>query len=83
MATTNGIARHHRDRDLGYTANQTLQIQDIQARHPLRVEIARCGPNTLITTGTKGILTIGVGASPRQQYHTNRGVITGIAKSRN
>ena len=68
------------DDDLGHRADEFLQVEDVQPRHPGLINIAGVAAHALVAARAERVLTIPVGAGARQEYHPNGWVFPGVGE---
>lgn len=85
MASANGIARDEGDHYLGHRADETLEVEDIEAGNAMGVNVASLfvAAYILVTACAKRVFAIGVRAGACEENNTNGGIITGISKGVN
>ena len=80
MTAADRIPGDKRDDHLGHGADQFLQVEHVQPGNPVLPHVARMAADTLVASGAKGVLAVGVGARPRQEHDADRRVLPSVDK---
>lgn len=72
------VSSDQSDHHLRHRTDQLLQIEDVQSRDTLVVDITGCPPNPLVASRAEGIFSIAVGPGSGQQNHPNLWIFTSI-----
>jgi hypothetical protein len=80
VAAPDRIAGHERDHDLRHRADELLEVEDVEPRHPVAPDVARAAPDALVAARAEGILPVGVGARARQEDDADPLVVARVAE---
>lgn len=83
MASANGIPCNEGDHHLGHRADETLEVEDVETRDALGIDVAALfvSADILVAACAEGVFAIGVRASAREKDNADAGIIAGIRKS--
>ena len=74
------VTRHQRDHDLGHRADELLQIQHIQPRHPIVTNVTGVPADALIAARAKRVLPIRMRSGSGEQHDANGRVFARVAE---